>query len=282
MLDWVAAHSGYLRPLGEWNFQRVIVEGSHYRVELNGVPILDADMAQVATEQGSAREGVAGSRQFTGSSRCRFGILAQGDGVRYRNLRVAELGWESLFDGESLAGWTRHNGTATYRVENGEIVGTTAEGSPNSFLCTEKSYRNFVLEFETKVHNRLNSGVQLRSDVDPAQFGGRVYGPQVEIEKAPGEAGHIFSEATRRGWLSSKEDREDPEKRRAFRNGEWNHYRVEALGPRIRTWVNGQPVGDIADQRSRQEGFLGLQVHSIGREAGPFEVRWRNLRIRAQ
>ena len=54
-----------------------------------------------------------------------------------------------FFDGKTLTGWTVCNGTATYRVENGEIVGKTAVGSPNSFLCTEKSYGDFVLEYET-------------------------------------------------------------------------------------------------------------------------------------
>ena len=44
----------------------------------------------------------------------------------------------SLFDGKSLKGWTQKNGTAKYRVEDGTIVGTTNEGSPNSFLCTDK------------------------------------------------------------------------------------------------------------------------------------------------
>jgi hypothetical protein len=71
--------------------------------------------------------------------------------------------WVSLFDGKSLDGWVQKNGTATYRVENGAIVGRTAEGSPNSFLCTVKDYADFELEFEVKVDDALNSGVQIRS-----------------------------------------------------------------------------------------------------------------------
>ena len=68
-----------------------------------------------------------------------------------------------LFNGKNLDGWTQRNGTATYRVEKDAIVGKTNEGSPNSFLCTDKLYGDFILEFEVKVDRPLNSGVQIRS-----------------------------------------------------------------------------------------------------------------------
>ena len=68
-----------------------------------------------------------------------------------------------LFNEKNLEGWTQRNGTATYRVEDKAIVGKTSEGSPNSFLCTEKLYGDFILEFEVKVDRALNSGVQIRS-----------------------------------------------------------------------------------------------------------------------
>ena len=79
--------------------------------------------------------------------------------------------WVALFDGKSLEGWTQRNGTATYRVEDGAIVGKTNEGSPNSFLCTDKPYGDFELEFEVKVDNRLNSGVQIRSQTRGGRSG---------------------------------------------------------------------------------------------------------------
>ena len=82
----------------------------------------------------------------------------------------AEGPWKSLFDGKSLDGWAVKSGFATYKIgEGGVIVGTTAEGSPNSFLTTEEQFGDFELEFEVKVDNGLNSGVQIRSllkDVD--------------------------------------------------------------------------------------------------------------------
>jgi hypothetical protein len=198
----------------------------------------------------------------------------------------AEEGWTVLFDGKSLNGWVQKNGTASYRVEDGTIAGRTTEGSPNSFLCTEKEYGDFELAFEVKVHDRLNSGVQIRSktaDKPGSSEPGRVNGPQVEIEAggAKGaEAGYVYGEATGRGWLTPKE-RLIPH--RKFKDGEWNAYRIVAKGPRIQTWINGEAVEDLTDEpiyATHPKGFVGLQVHGIGRGEGPYEVAWRNIRIR--
>ena len=72
-------------------------------------------------------------------------------------------GWVALFDGRTLDGWVQRNGSATYRVADGAIVGRTSDGSPNSFLATEQAYGDFELEFEVRVDDPLNSGVQIRS-----------------------------------------------------------------------------------------------------------------------
>jgi len=187
-------------------------------------------------------------------------------------------GWIKLFNGKDLTGWKQRNGTATYRVEDGVIVGTTNEGSPNSFLCTLKNYGDFELVFEVKVDNRLNSGVQIRSASKKDYKNFRVHGPQVEIA-TNGTAGFIYGEALGTGWLSK--DRSDPKKKAAFKKGEWNKYRVLAKGKSIKTWVNGVPVADLTDNTTKmRSGFIGLQVHGIKRGTGPYEVRWRNLKLR--
>lgn len=198
--------------------------------------------------------------------------------------------WVKLFDGKSLKGWEQKNGTATYEVINETIVGTTAEGSPNSFLCTTKEYGDFELEFEVKVDQGLNSGVQIRSKTREKTVGeghnqsaGRVIGPQVEIESSGengAEAGYIYSEGTGKGWLTPK-DRLIPHNH--FKDGQWNQYRIVAQGPRIRTWINDQPVEDLNNEEAYEEfpkGFIGLQVHGIKPGTGPFQVAWRNIRIR--
>ena len=199
--------------------------------------------------------------------------------------------WMELFDGKTLNGWVQKNGTAAYRVEDGTIVGRTSEGSPNSFLCTVKEYGDFELEFEVNVHDKLNSGVQIRSKTKTRATGegpinavGRVYGPQVEIEVS-GEkgalAGYVFGEATARGWLTP-EQRLIPHKH--FKDGEWNQYRIAAKGPRIQTWINGEPIEDLKDEeihKTHSKGFIGLQVHGIPKGTGPYPVAWRNIRIKS-
>ncbi len=207
-----------------------------------------------------------------------------------------EAGFTSMFDGTSLQGWTQRNGTATYVVildaiiEGGAIVGTTNEGSPNSFLCSDKQYGNFELRFEVKCDGRLNSGVQIRSSTKPNKDGtpnakGRVNGPQVEIEGSPGQSGFIYGEATGLGWLSREPTNPDKSinTHTHFKNGEWNAYRVVAKGPRIQTWINGHKVADLTHEKiyeSHPKGFIGLQVHSIKRKTGPYQVAWRNIRIK--
>lgn len=187
-------------------------------------------------------------------------------------------GFVSIFNGKDLKGWSQKNGTATYRVEDGNVVGKTNEGSPNSFMCTEKEYSDFELHFEVKVDNELNSGVQIRSASLPERDKGRVHGPQVEIA-TNGTAGYVYGESLGTGWLST--DMSNEAAKKAFKNGEWNRYRVKAVGTHIQTWVNDVPVVDFQEEKSgMKKGFIGLQVHGIKAGTGPFEVRWRNIAIK--
>lgn len=187
-------------------------------------------------------------------------------------------GFAPLFNGKDLKGWKQNNGTATYRVENDTIIGKTNEGSPNSFLCTEKDYANFELKFEVLVDDELNSGVQIRSASLPEKNKGRVHGPQVEIA-TNGTAGYVYGEGLDTGWLTP--EMKDEAAKNAFKKGEWNKYHVKAVGSHIQTWVNGVPVADFQEEKTGQKtGFIGLQVHGIKAGTGPFQVRWRNILLK--
>ena len=194
---------------------------------------------------------------------------------------AADKKYKAIFDGKTLEGWTQRNGTATYRVEKKSVVGKTNEGSPNSFLCSDKEYGDFDLIFEVKVDDKLNSGVQIRSQTKGGPKG-RVNGPQVEIEasgKNGAEAGYIYGEAAG-GWMTPA-DKLKPHKH--FKDGKWNKYRVVADGSNIKVWINGAVVSDLNHEekyKSHPKGFIGLQVHSIGRGSGPYEVRWRKIKIK--
>jgi len=183
--------------------------------------------------------------------------------------------WQSLFDGKTLNGWIQRGGKAIYKVEDGAIVGTTVENTRNSFLCTEKNYSNFILELDFKVAPELNSGVQIRSNSLKEYKDGQVHGYQVEIDPSTRAfTGGIYDEG-RRGWLYDLKNNEAA--RKAFKQGEWNHFRVEAIGPSIKTWLNGTAAADLTDTMTAT-GFIALQVHSSKSEK-PLEVRWRNIRI---
>ena len=184
-------------------------------------------------------------------------------------------GWTSLFSGKDLAGWTQRNGWAVYRIEGDSILGTTAKDSPNSFLCTDKDYSDFELKFEVQVDPRLNSGVQIRSKSLAEKDKGRVHGPQVEIMRGPGESGYIYGESTGRNWISPGQPTHENHK-----NDQWNQYHIRAVGTRIQTWINGKLIEDITDPQSFLSGFIGLQVHGIGKTDGPFQVKWRKIEIR--
>ena len=197
-----------------------------------------------------------------------------------------DTGFVPLFNGKDFSGWSIKSGKATYKIEGDVIVGTTVKGSPNTFLVTDKQYSDFELQFDTKLHNNLNSGCQIRSllkNVEKDKFGGRLYGPQVESEASGekgAEAGYIYGEATGRGWLTPK-DKLVPHKN--FKDGEWNHFRIVAKGANIKTWINGELISDLSDEeiyKTHPKGHFGFQVHGIGKNQGPFTAAWKNIKIK--
>lgn len=187
-------------------------------------------------------------------------------------------GWTKLFNGKDLSGFKQLNGRARYEVRNNEIIGTTVSNEPNSFLATEKEYGDFIMELELFVHPEMNSGIQIRSLSKPDYMNGRVHGYQIEIDpSARAWSGGIYDEA-RRGWLYPMEL--NPEGKKAFKNNEWNKYRIESIGNTIRTWVNGNPTAHLIDAETAK-GFIALQVHSIAKTEEPGrQIRWRNIRIK--
>ena len=208
--------------------------------------------------------------------------------------------WSNLFNGKDLNGWVQRGGVAKYAIEDGCIVGTSTLNTPNSFLCTGRDYGDFVLEYEFKVDPRLNSGVQIRSQIltDPGSFAwegkriaipaGRVHGYQIEIDPNPKQdrwwSAGIYDEA-RRGWLfpgilGGDKKAFTAQGRTLFKQSDWNKVRVEAIGDSIKTTLNGMPCASIRDG-ANESGFIALQVHSIDKEADKdgSQVRWRNLRI---
>jgi Domain of Unknown Function (DUF1080) len=188
--------------------------------------------------------------------------------------------WTNLFNGKDLKGWKQLNGKAKYAVENGEIVGTTVANTTNSFLTTEQDYGDFIFEVELKVENAMNSGIQFRSLSKADYKDGRVHGYQMEVDPTTRAwSGGIYDEA-RRDWLYIPNI--NPEGKKAFRMGDWNKYRIEAIGNIIRTWINDIPVAYLVDDVTAK-GFIALQVHAIyGDMKEGMKIRWKNIRIQTE
>lgn len=188
-----------------------------------------------------------------------------------------DIPWITLFDGQTLNGWSQLGGEAKYEVREGMIVGSTVSDTPNSFMRSEKMYGDFILELDYKVDSSMNSGIQIRSNSFPYYRDGRVHGYQIEID--PSErawSAGIYDEA-RRGWLNPLT--ENPEAQKAFKQNEWNHYRIEAIGDTLKTWINDVPAAYLIDDKTAS-GFIGLQVHSIhGDQKEGTEIMWKNINI---
>ena len=264
---------------GEWFHYRIRVEGKRIQIWIDGEQTVDyTEPADLNRPDRQLGEGTFAIQAHDPESR-----------VLYRNLRVRRIegGFTNLFNGRDLSGWVRRGGEAKFEVEDGAIVGHAVPRTPNSFLCTEKDYGDFILEFEYLGHATLNSGVQVRSHSKPDYHNGRVHGYQCELEQEGRDRNWscgIYDEG-RAGWLYPASDK--PQQEQAFReqgaetwkNGEWNHIRIEARGDRIRTWLNGVARADL-DGLEDRTGFIGLQVHGVGDSSEPMSIRWRNMRIR--
>ncbi|MCW5516178.1 DUF1080 domain-containing protein [Muriicola sp. Z0-33] len=190
---------------------------------------------------------------------------------------TAQENWEMLFNGKDLSNFQQLNGDASYEIKDGQLIGTSKLGTPNSFMATKNTYGDFILEFDVFVENGLNSGVQFRSLSIPEYMDGRVHGYQCEIETSDRKwAGGVYDEA-RSGWLYPLS--RNPKGQNAFKPGQWNHYRIEAVGSSIRTWINDVQCANLVDDTTA-EGFIAFQVHSIHDESLEGKiVKWKNIKI---
>lgn len=287
----------------DWNHYKISLIGDHIQTWINGVPC--ADVRDSLTADGFIALQVHSEKEG-------------GLEVRYRNIMIKELpddatsgdarsitsettmqtpvdaeGYLPYFNGKDFTGLTQLGGKATFEIEDeNTILGKTVKGQPNSFLATEKMYRNFIMELDVKT-TEMNAGIQVRSNqyVEDGQIemqqgdktvkkkveAGRVHGYQVEVDPSPrAYSGGVYDEA-RRGWLYTLASDQHTEARQAFKVGEWNHYKIHFVGDHLQTWINGVPCADLHDDMTA-EGFIALQVHSNPKS--DVEVRYRNVKIK--
>lgn len=191
--------------------------------------------------------------------------------------------WNVLFDGTHLKAWRPARDNQQFALVDGVIVGSGSDQT--HFLHTIQEYDDFELELEVKLPDtHLNSGIQIRTKLtrvsDEGEARANVHGPQVDLGKSPGRSGHIYGQGNK-GWITP---RDDLVSHTLMKNGEWNKVRVLAVGPRIQTWINGEPVTDLVNEeiyKQYPKGVIALQVHGVKKStemAG--QVSFRAIRIR--
>ncbi|TAE92569.1 MAG: DUF1080 domain-containing protein [Verrucomicrobia bacterium] len=203
-----------------------------------------------------------------------------------------DASYKPLFNGKDLSGWKVVNGKGQYHIEGDCIVGTGKNVNSNTFLRTEKVYRDFDFYFEMKFDDLSgNSGMMFRGLQKPGADG-RVHGYQCEHDNRKDRVwtAGLYDEA-RRNWLSPPQvDAKNTDAQKAeqaaftaagkklFRWNDWNQIRIRCQGKHIQIWLNGEKRVDYLDEAPQftPEGFFALQVHS-GRSC---HVRWRNLLIK--
>lgn len=169
-----------------------------------------------------------------------------------------------LFDGRTLHGW--EGSQNLWRAESGAILGgsLTETVRQNEFLCTTRSFTNFVLRLEFKLTGAdgfINSGIQIRSQRAPGS--NEVVGYQCDLGD-PDWWGAIYDEG-RRNRVLFPTDMIALEP--VLRRGDWNTYVIRADGPRLTTWINGVQTADYYedDPTVADHGVIGIQVHGGGK-----------------
>ena len=176
-------------------------------------------------------------------------------------------GFKRIFNGRDLTGWTIH-GTEKWYVENRELVCESGPDKQYGYLSTNKKYKNFILQLQFKLEANGNSGVFIRSDIE----GTKISGWQVEVAPAGHHTGGIY-ESYGRGWMIKP----SAEKEKVLKPNDWNDMRIEVVGDKVTTFLNGQQMVQLEDEKIGQaNGFIALQIH----DGGGIKVRWKNIRIK--
>jgi hypothetical protein len=173
---------------------------------------------------------------------------------------------QALFNGRDLSGWTVY-GTEKWLVQAGELICESGPDKEYGYLTTDRSFKDFQLSVDFFQESNGNSGVFFHSSLD----GTRITGWQAEVAPAGFHTGGIY-ESYGRGWLIKP----DPAKEKVLKSNSWNTLVVEVSGSRVQTWLNGEPMIDLTDEKiGGSTGKIALQIH----DGGGVRVRWKNLLI---
>jgi len=246
---------------GEWNEYRIRLVGDTLNVWLNGEHIHDD---QKLDERGYFRQP---SQKMPLQDRLTTGYVSlqdHGNPVRYRNIRIKDMspykdpgGWTPIFNGKDTTGWTARGG-GTWTVDGGTLVGKDGPGH----LFSNGTWTDVEMRAMVKVNERGNSGFYFRTvpNADDPDTWPTGYEAQVDNHDPKNFTGCVYA----RAWADELITRDEA----------WFDYRVRAVGNRIQTWINGQPMVDT-ELTDFASGHIALQTHHNGNE-----IRWRDIQVR--
>ena len=189
-------------------------------------------------------------------------------------------GFEELFNGTDLTGWTPLGGKSTFAVEGDNIVGTCVPGANSTYLSTDRDdFEDFIFTCDIKWEVDGNTGVMFRAQVKETDKNPEVvFGPQAEMEeldKGRGWSGGIYGQSCGGYfyplWLDAHKA-----VRGALKANDWNRITISAKGQVVKTWVNGIPAAHWVGDGTYEKGFFSLQIHKG--EKG--RVHFRGMRVK--
>ena len=182
-------------------------------------------------------------------------------------LSTAAIAQTNLFNGKDLTGWKVY-GTEKWYVEKGEMICESGPDKNYGYLATDKSFKDFELSLEFKQESNGNSGVFFHSSIE----GTKITGWQAEVAPVNNHTGGIY-ESYGRGWLIQP----DAAKEKFLKEGSWNKMVVRVKGNEVTTWLNGQQMITLTDEKiGSVSGQIALQIH----DGGGVKVRWRKIKIK--
>jgi len=174
---------------------------------------------------------------------------------------------EKLFNGRDLTGWKVY-GTEKWYVNKGELVCESGPDKQYGYFATEKEYKDFELTLEFFQESNGNSGVFFHSSIE----GTKVTGWQAEVAPLNSHTGGIY-ESYGRGWLIQPK----AELEKFLKEGEWNKMKIVVKGNNVTTWLNGQQMITLNDEKiGAANGKIALQIH----DGGGVKVRWRKILVK--
>ncbi len=260
-----------VKKAGSWNTSKIVFDNGHVEHWLNGEKVLEFE---AWTDDWFERKS-SGKWDFAPEyGLARSGHLAlqdHGSRVWYKNMKLKELprkpSQESLFNGKDLTGWEVY-GTELWYVEDGELVCESGPDKEYGYLGTRKYYDDFELSLDFKQISNGNSGVFFRSYI---RTGVNISGWQVEVAPPGHDTGGIY-ESYGRGWIAQIPD----EKENILKMGDWNTLRIKVTGDNVTTWLNGEIMTELTDEKiGLGKGRIMLQIHS----GGGIKVRWKNINV---